>query len=244
MWLHLQKLEMVYTHTGTVCSCSLAKSCPTLWDPMDCSPPGSSVHGISQARILELVTISCSRGSFQPRDQILHWQQSLYHWTTREAQWDSIQPYKRRKPCHVRQHGWTWRTLCWVKQATHKKRNAVRSHSHGESKTPELMVTERRMVVPRDWASLAAQTVKNLPAVQETRVWSLGWEDPLEEGMATHSSILAWRVLGTEEPGGLQSMRLPRVIHEWLTHTLPGTGEVMETGTCWLKGASIQPQER
>ena len=49
-----------------------------------------------------------------------------------------------------------------------------------------------------------AQLVKNLPALQETRVQSLGWEDPLEEGLATHSSILAWRILWTEEPGGLQ----------------------------------------
>ena len=46
---------------------------------------------------------------------------------------------------------------------------------------------------------------KNLPAVQETRVQSLGWEDPLEEDMAVHSSILAWRIPWTEEPGGLQS---------------------------------------
>ena len=52
--------------------------------------------------------------------------------------------------------------------------------------------------------------VKNLPAMQETRVWSLRQEDPLEKGMATHSSILAWRVPRTEEPGGLQSMRLQR----------------------------------
>ena len=49
------------------------------------------------------------------------------------------------------------------------------------------------------------QPVKNLPALQETWVQSLGWEDPLEEEMATHSSILAWRIPWTEEPGGLQS---------------------------------------
>ena len=54
--------------------------------------------------------------------------------------------------------------------------------------------------------SLVAQSVKNLPAVQETQVWSLGWEDPLEKEMATHSSILAWKISWTEEPGGLQSM--------------------------------------
>ena len=53
--------------------------------------------------------------------------------------------------------------------------------------------------------------VKNQPAMQETRVLFLGWEDPLEKGMATHSSILAWRIPWTEEPGGLQSMGLQRV---------------------------------
>ena len=51
-------------------------------------------------------------------------------------------------------------------------------------------------------------TLNNLPATQETRVRSLGWEDPLEKGMATHSSILAWRIPWTEEPGGLQFMGL------------------------------------
>ena len=51
-----------------------------------------------------------------------------------------------------------------------------------------------------------AQTVKNLPAMQETQVQSLGQEDPLEKEMATYSSILAWRIPWTEEPGGLQSM--------------------------------------
>ena len=56
-----------------------------------------------------------------------------------------------------------------------------------------------------------AQAVKNLPAKQETWVLSLGWEDPLEEGMTTHSSILAWRILWTEEAGGLQSTGSRRV---------------------------------
>ena len=58
------------------------------------------------------------------------------------------------------------------------------------------------------WASLVAQMVKNLPAVQETWVQFLGWEDLLEKGMATHSSIFAWRIPWTEEPGGLQSIVL------------------------------------
>ena len=61
------------------------------------------------------------------------------------------------------------------------------------------------------WASLVAQTVKNLPAVRKTWLRSLDWEDPLEEeGMATHSSILAWRSPWIEEPGRLQSMGLQK----------------------------------
>ena len=58
--------------------------------------------------------------------------------------------------------------------------------------------------------------VKNLPAMQGTQVRFLGQEDPLEEGMATHSSILAWRILWTEEPGGVAKSC---TITEWLTHT-------------------------
>ena len=55
--------------------------------------------------------------------------------------------------------------------------------------------------------------LKNLPAMQETQVQSLGWEDPLEKEMGTHSSILAWKIPWTEEPGRLQSMGLQRVGH-------------------------------
>ena len=55
---------------------------------------------------------------------------------------------------------------------------------------------------------MVAQMVKNLPSMQETQVQSLGWEDPPEKETATHSSILAWRIAWTEEPGGLQSMGL------------------------------------
>ena len=64
------------------------------------------------------------------------------------------------------------------------------------------------------WASLVAQTVKNLPAMRETWVGSLSWEDTLEEGKATHYSFLAWRIPWTEEPGGLQSLGWQRVRHD------------------------------
>ena len=59
-----------------------------------------------------------------------------------------------------------------------------------------------------------AQTVKHLPTMPETWVQSLGWEDPLEKEMTTHSSVLAWRIPWTEEPGGLQSMGLQIVSHD------------------------------
>ena len=61
--------------------------------------------------------------------------------------------------------------------------------------------------------------VKNPATVQETQVWSLGQEDPWEREMATHSSIPAWEIPWTEEPGGLQSMGLQRIGHNWVTHT-------------------------
>ena len=69
-------------------------------------------------------------------------------------------------------------------------------------------------------ASLVAQTVKQPPAMQETRVQSLGWEDLLKNEISTHFSILTWRIPWTEEPGRLQSMGLQRIGHNWITNTL------------------------
>ena len=105
----------------------VAQSCPTLCDPVDCSPPCSYDHGILQARILEWVAISFSRGPSQPRDQT-----------------------------RVSRIGGRYFNL-WA---------------------------------PRE----AGISENNLPAMQETWIPSLGWEDPLEEGMTTHSSIPAWRI--------------------------------------------------
>ena len=68
-----------------------------------------------------------------------------------------------------------------------------------------------------EWISLVAQTVKHLPTMWETRVWSLGWEDPLEKETATHSSTHAWKIPWTEEPDRLQSMGLQRVRYDWVT---------------------------
>ena len=71
-------------------------------------------------------------------------------------------------------------------------------------------------------SSLVTQTVKNLPVMWETWAQSLGWENPLEKGMATHSSILAWEILTKEEPGRLQSMGSQTVRHDWATDIFTG----------------------
>ena len=76
-----------------------------------------------------------------------------------------------------------------------------------------------------------SQTVKNLPVMQETQVQSLDWEDPLEKGMATHSSIPAWRTSWTEEPSRLQSTGLQRVVHDWVTSSTLSCTDEAGSGT-------------
>ena len=118
---------------------------------MDCSQPGSPVHRILQAGILERAAISSSRGSSPPRDQA--------------------------------------------------------SVSSASCIDRQILFTTEPQGKP------VAQMVKNLPAMWETCVRSLDWEDPLEEGMAAHSSIPAWRIPWTEEPGRPHSIGLQRTGH-------------------------------
>ena len=84
------------------------------------------------------------------------------------------------------------------------------SHHHCDSHQGQ---NKEKTPLQYSWASLVAQLVKNPPAKQETWVQSLGWEEPLEKGMATHSSILPGKSHG-EDPGGLQSMESKRVGHD------------------------------
>ena len=84
-------------------------------------------------------------------------------------------------------------------------------------------------------ASLVAQRLKCLPAMWETWVRSLGWEDPLEKEMATHSSILAWRIPWREEPSGLQSMGSQRVRHDWATSLHFTSLQQLEKSPCSTK---------
>ena len=88
-------------------------------------------------------------------------------------------------------------------------------------------------------ASQVAQMIKCLPAMRETRVLSLGWEDPLEKEMATHSSTLAWKILRMEEPGGLQSMGSQRVRHDRATSLHFRAPRVIQLGGAgWKRGTT------
>ena len=103
-----------------------------------------------------------------------------------------------------------WRCLLWYQQAfnTYLPEKRWCGYAH-------LWKYIKSMIC---LASLVAQMVKNPPVMQETWVRSLGWEDPLEKGMAPHSNILAWRIPWTEAPDRLQSVGLQRVRHDWLTY--------------------------
>ena len=89
------------------------------------------------------------------------------------------------------------------------------------------------------WASLVAQRLKRLPPMRETQVWSLGWEDSLEKEMVTHSSILAWRIPWTEEPGGLQCTGSQRVRHDWATSPSPSLTELTQSFLLWMRTSKI-----
>ena len=98
------------------------------------------------------------------------------------------------------------KTRCWEKGAIHTD-----THKHA--------VGDLYLYKVQEYGKTVVQVVKNLPAMPETWVQSLGREDSLEKGMATHSSILAWRIPWTEEPGRLQSMESQRIRHDWATNT-------------------------
>ena len=154
---------------------------------MGYSTPGSSVHGILQARILKWVAIPFSRGSSWPRDwtQVSCIADRFFNiWSTREA----------LKSVHCLFYSLCSSVFGFPGSSTGKEYacNVGDSGLILESGSS----SGERIGYPfqYSWAFLVAQMVKNLPAMQETWVRSLGWEDPLAEDMATYSSILAWRI--------------------------------------------------
>ena len=124
--------------------------------------------------------------------------------------------------------GWSWMCahVCVggpVALYREVRKVSLRSRSSGWGSKRQLMRRERDLRLKRlmsvGSASLMVQTVKNLPAMWETHVQSLGQEDPLDKEMATYFRILAWKLLWTEELGGLQSMGSQRGVHDWTSHT-------------------------
>ena len=159
--------------------CLVAQACLTLWDLMDCSPTGSSVPGILQARTLEWVAISFS---------------NAWKWKVKVKLLSPVQPSA------------TPRTAAY--KAPPSMGFSRQEYWSGVPLPSPLTKWEN---INSKVASLMTQLVKNLPAMQETWVRSPVWEDALEKGTATHSSILAWRITWTERPSRLQSMRSQRV---------------------------------
>ena len=171
--------------------------------------PGSSVHGILQARILEWVAILFSRRSSWPRDQtqVSHVAGRFFAiGTTKKNQFD---PYSNWNNLLL-SPGNLDSSLCFIQPC----------------------ILHDVFCIYTRWTFLVAQMVKRLPAMQETRVRFLGWEDPLEKEMAIHSSTLAWKIPWMEEPDRLQPSGLQRVRHDWAT----SLSSSVEMGKLYISG--------
>ena len=186
---------MLWRPAAAAAAAKLLQSCPTLCDPIDSSPPGSTVPGILQARTLGWVAISFpNAGKWKVKGK------SLSRVRLFETSWTAAY----QAPPSM---GFS-RQECWSGVPLPSPMEAWCAAIHGVAKSQTQLSnwTEMNWTEWSFGASLVAQRLKHLPPMQETRVWSLGREDPLDKEMATHSSILAWRIPWTEEPGRLQSM--------------------------------------
>ena len=167
---------------------------------MDYSSPGSSVSGILQARILEWIAIPFLQGIFPTQGSnsgLLHAGRFFTIWVTREAQSIPKRKYRYR-----------WGSY----QRSYPGHSAGKESAYNAGDPCLIPASERSpgegigYPLQYSWISLVAQMVKNLPTVQQTWVWSLGWKDPLEKGTATHSNILARRIPWAEETGRLHTV--------------------------------------
>ena len=147
-------------------------------------------------------------------DVLMYWCES---WTIKKAEHYKIEVFEL----------WCWRRLLRFPWIARRPNQSILKEINLDYSLEGLMLR----------ASLVAQMVKNLPAMWESRVWSLGWEDLLEKVVATHSNILAWRIPWTVEPGELQSMGWQRVRHHWATntHTQAHWRWVSNTLATWCK---------
>ena len=182
-------------------ACLLSRfSCVQLFcDPVEHSRPGSSVHGILQGRILGWVAVLASRGSSRHRD----WMGFPGGARGKKPTWQCRRPQRCWFDPWVGKIPWRrpWQpSPVFLPGESHGQRSLA---GYGPQDRKELDMTE---AIQHAWTSLVAQMVKNPPAMWETWVRSLGWEDLMEKWKATHSNILAWRIPWTEESGGLQFM--------------------------------------
>ena len=128
---------------------------------------------------------------------------------------------------------WNSGPRCWGSQPISSTASCP-----SEPQVVNCLKTENRPFLVYGKPSLVAQVVKHLSKVQKTRVLTLGWEDPMEKEMATHSSTLAWKIPWTEEPGGLQSMGSQTAGHDWVTSlslSVYGSTDMQHT-LPWEKG--------
>ena len=213
--VHIRKCLDIYMSAAAAAAASL-QSCPTLCDPIDCSPPGSSVPGILQVRILEWVAISFSNAwRWKVKVKSLSsvrlfatpwttaYQAPLSMGFSRQEYWSGVpspSPAKMWKQCKCPKTGEHINKMWYI--STMEYYSGCPNSSVGKESTcnggdlgliPGLgRSTGEGIGYPLQYSR--TQLVKNLPALQETWVWSLGWEDPPETEKATHSSILAWRI--------------------------------------------------
>ena len=215
---------------------------------MDCSLPGSSVHGILQARILEWVAIPFSRGISWIQGSklgLLHCRQILYYlshkgspiyvsvyvcvccmceccelshvplFVTHGPQGNSLWPTRLFCPWNFLSKN-TGAGCHFLLQGSFPTQGLNLCLLHLQYwQVDSLPLMPYIYIYIYIYMGFPGGLVKNLPAILETWVWSLGWENSLERGTAIYSSILAWRIPWTEEPGRLQSMGLQRVVLAW-----------------------------
>ena len=167
----------------------LLQSCPTLCHPTDCSPRGSSVHRDSPGKNTGVDCHALLKWIFPAQGSnphLLH----LPHW---QVSYLPLAPPGKPKMVWSLRKKKDWQVNTWPSNFTFR------------------YLTHRMKTYG---ASPSGSEIKNLPAMQETWVQVLGWEDPLEKEMATHSSILAWKIPWAEKLCGLQSMGSQRVRHD------------------------------
>ena len=202
---------------------------------MDCRPPGSSVHGILQARTLEWAAISSSRGSSDPGIKPVSASISCIAGNSLPTEPPQsphiceffsflliVNFYFHTTVIGEKRHDMIsiffnalWLELSLRKFYMDLRRMCILLHLNWPYISINTSLLSGWSIHWCKWSfkvPLVAQMVKNMPEMQEIQVRSLGWEDPLEKEMATHYSNLAWRIPWTEEPGGLQSMGLQKVL--------------------------------